>query len=186
MAGNTIVGNESTMDGGGIVCGSGTHRIIGNRIFNNVIRQPRGGRVFGGGGLSFYSSTNLTVANNLFMNNEVIGLTSKMNGGGIFSDATSSANIINNTLVGNRADGVGGAIYLEATNLVVLANNLVSSNSSGITATTHTVFSHKSKTIPQQKNINGLLAPHGPDAASNRPSASESSLLVIPTASNPI
>lgn len=186
MAGNTIVGNESTMDGGGIVCRPGTHRIIGNRIFNNIVRQPRGSPTYyGGGGLSILGGASLTIANNLFMNNAAIGLTNNMNGGGIRCDAASSANIINNTLISNRADRVGGAIYLEATNQVVLANNLVSSNSSGITATTHTVFSHKNKTIPQQKNSNGLLAPHGPDAASNRPSAPESSWLVIPTASNP-
>ncbi|MEN6645249.1 MAG: right-handed parallel beta-helix repeat-containing protein [Armatimonadia bacterium] len=96
VEGNTITGNSTTSNGGGISCTGGC--IVGNMIRGNSAQN----------GAGIYCRNGAAVYNNLIVENLTGG-----NGGGIYCD--SSNNLWNNTICDNqaRATSGGGNIYLN-------------------------------------------------------------------------
>ena len=140
ITGNIFLGNSAITEGGAIACGHANLQVIGNRFLNNTVQQTDPKAVFfGGGGVSLWSVSNGIVANNLFLNNSAICLSTNKTGGALRLDPANNSRVVNNTFVNNRAHQ-GGAVLCLAPDTSLLANNLVSGNSSGIQATTNTVI----------------------------------------------
>ncbi|HUT03994.1 MAG TPA: right-handed parallel beta-helix repeat-containing protein [bacterium] len=129
---NTITGNSSWGNGGGIYCEHSSPTIVENEIRSNSVWDDGGGMYLSqssptisgntitdnradkhGGGIHCALSSP-TISNNLIIGNEVYGRFG-FDGGGIYCSSHSSPSITNNTIVGNSAaeSGAGGGIYSE-------------------------------------------------------------------------
>ena len=138
---NLIYNNISSQDGGGVsLTGGGT--LSGNRILNNVLYRNSSFAI-GGGGVSIHGKTNVVIANNLILGNQLIG-SQPLKGSAILMDSTQAHTLINNTIVQNRG-GDGASVVCATTNgsnVTLFANNLIANNSSGIEANSQVQFSH--------------------------------------------
>ena len=125
-----VPGGVTSAGGGGIRCGFGSPRILGNVVINND------GRYYGGG--IVVNLANATLRNNIVANNRG-GLT--YGGGGVWVFGLGyTVQLENNTIVGNTAGEAGGGVYVSvstviAPNNIVWANNSVSSTSDQISGT---------------------------------------------------
>jgi len=113
ISGNTINGNSSQQDGGGIYCVESSDSILGNVISNNSAQD-------GGGILSTGCSS--------IISGNVISGNSAQDGGGIMYTVGGSSLILGNTISGNTAQQRGGGIYCGMS-WPTISNNTLSGNS---------------------------------------------------------
>lgn len=127
---NIIVGNNvGGYGGGGICCGSGTILVADNLIAENSATGSW--CECNGGGL--YATSDVTVVNNMIVNNSVNGdyLFDGKGGGACFETA---ATVVNNTIFGNTAlkgtgkGGLGGGIFCKSPQAVVMGNTIIRGN----------------------------------------------------------
>ncbi|NCR45183.1 MAG: endo-1,3-1,4-beta-glycanase ExsH, partial [Microcystis aeruginosa SX13-01] len=118
---NTISGNTTNYDGGGISNG-GTLTLNNNTISGNTAKY------WGGGIHNDYGGT-LTLTNNT-----ITGNTAGSDGGGIRNSyGAGKLTLTNNTITGNTAGSDGGGIYnYYGGGTLTLTNNIITGNSAGL------------------------------------------------------
>lgn len=109
---NIIVGNASTLRGGGIFSRDDLGAVIeGNLIVGNTCL----GR---GGGVGFFDCSPM------FVRNTVAG-NSSQRGGGIYFATSASPEILSSTVTANSADSLGAGIYCEIDCFPTLTNTII-------------------------------------------------------------
>lgn len=125
--GNSVhpVGSFSIRNGqgGGIYISGGSSTLIAGNIISGNFANAEPQTTSNGGGI-FISSSQLTLANNVIVNNEAEG----DNGGGLFL-YNSNSNIINNTIAYNTAGDSGGGAYFKDSDPEIV-NTIIYFNSS--------------------------------------------------------
>jgi hypothetical protein len=134
LVNNTFTGNSASSQGGGFACNEGTNlTMIGNRFVGNFsdASQIYGGVAYGGGAYCTGISGNISLTNNVFINNSAVNSFSAINtsAGGGFSCSSSVTNLV--SLFGNKfqnnSANAGGGLYVSAPNINLL-NNLAVNN----------------------------------------------------------
>ena len=146
LSNNTISGNSTTQEGGGVYLGYSDATLTNNNITSNSADRDGGGLYLyysdptlidntvsnnsafetdedsGGGGL-YLSHSDPTLINNTISNNSAI------NSGGLYLSHSDPA-LTNNTISHNSVSGFGGGLGLQFSD-PILNNNIVMSNSAG-------------------------------------------------------
>jgi hypothetical protein len=138
---NDIVGNSSSLTSGGIDSRFSNVIISNNRIINNYM-STRKTLLHSGAGIYTASSTNIMIANNLVMGNN-LGIyiaTAFGASAGILCDTNVAGAVINNTLINNQADRTV-ALWCGSTQVLVL-NNIIAFNSAGVGGVTNMLFTN--------------------------------------------
>ena len=142
IQGNTITGNTANQSGGGISISCMNSKIYGNLIIGNTVTgdgvSPQQICEFGGGGILLWRDTNnvskyyCEVANNLIVNNEVMGEMDYY-GGGVLGTSIGAdlldINFYSNTIDRNDPEGIA---FCEYVNLNIMDNLITSNAGTGI------------------------------------------------------
>jgi parallel beta-helix repeat protein len=116
---NTITGNSTGFDGGGVFVWGSSPTIVNNTITGNSAMHS-------GGGVCVAASSSATIANNTITGNSAM-----FGGGGVCVTSSSSPTIVNTTIAGNIAGREGGGLCLGNCSATI-ANTIVAFNSSGV------------------------------------------------------
>jgi len=116
ITGNTIIGNTTRRDGGGIHCYYSSPQVTGNCIADNSAQMD-------GGGIRCRQNCSAEISDNSIVGNEA----TDGNGGGIYCDS-SSPTVGNNTISGNAANWDGGGIECGLNSAAVVVGNVITGN----------------------------------------------------------
>ncbi len=116
---NTIAGNTSAYDAGGLLCTKNDSTII----TGNIIEENNAGHV--GGGIMVNYRSRAVIDSNTIRNNQSIDA----GGGGIMVIDGSAPLILRNTIEANRAiDGYGGGVNIHSDCAPIVSENTISGN----------------------------------------------------------
>jgi parallel beta-helix repeat protein len=122
---NTILGNQSSMDGGGILVDESSRATIRfNEIRSNTAHRF-------GGGIYVVNGSDPSIAFNTIAGNTATGAAVRnggASGGGIYMDAGASPQVIDNRIEGNSADFAGGGLSLRVGVRALIEENDIVSN----------------------------------------------------------
>ena len=182
IEGNTINGNTATY-GGGIHAETegGAVTVDGNTISGNTANLGGSGSGYGGG-ISIYSSSQMTIVRNtISANTSATGgagitaaessastidantisgntITGSGGGGGGFYIANATATLTNNVFEGNTATGTGGGIALLDTSTTIVDHNTVVGNHETVAAGGGIFVRHNGGTVTAATIVNNIIA----------------------------
>lgn len=148
--------NGSAANGGGLSLVNANPKIDSNIISGNVAK-------LGGGIYANHSSS--TISNNQINNNaaSVAG----GNGGGLYLDNSSLAQVFNNGIDGNSTVGSGGAFFIQAASSANINTNTITNNTAGVDGGAFLIASSTSTPTIKLNQIRSNHADNGNGGAFN-------------------
>ncbi|MEL7020009.1 MAG: T9SS type A sorting domain-containing protein, partial [Bacteroidota bacterium] len=128
--GGIVADNVAGREGGGLWNGSGTMRLEGVTVENNI---AEGNATDDGGGGIFNNGGTVNIEQSTIANNRTTGAMGT--GAGIHNPADASVNILNSTISGNQSNNNGGGVYnagAYTSRNATIANNVTAGSGGGI------------------------------------------------------